>query len=371
MGPRLAGIMVFRGRVNPIVAPPSTSAPPAAASLSGNGAQGTGNRGAEDPGPLRAAVPLVFRCLRGVAVLLAAAALALHPRAGDPAPLAGQWSQGVHRIGDRVLLTVAVPIPEAQYFVAGTLAPGTLWGDTRVAASRQVPPPSLPGNLSIQITVQAFGIGPARLTPVPITVNTSGGTTEYLLQPPPLEIAPLLQEGEGPPPFLPPLPYPRPFPWAILLGALGLAVVAAVLIRWALAKSGRSRLEGPAPVKPQEADPDRWIRDEVERIFRTDAVPRVKYGLLSLRLREYLALRTSLPFPDWTTDECARGSARSPLLGEVERDRLAKSLRLCDLAKFARYAPLRQEEESARAEVRGLLDGVSQNLQSSRKEGAA
>jgi hypothetical protein len=129
-------------------------------------------------------------------------------------------------------------------------------------------------------------------------------------------------------------------------------------------------MQAPVP-KPQETDPERWIREEVERIFRTDAEPRIKYGLLSLRLREYLSLRTELPFPDWTTDECASGCSRSPLLGPSEREHLAKNLRFCDLAKFARYIPRKEEEERARAEVHDLLEGVRKNRDLERKEGAA
>jgi hypothetical protein len=274
-------------------------------------------------------------------------------------------------LGDRVCLTASVPIPEAQFFVTGTLAPGTFWGDTRVADSQQVPPKATPGNLTLRITVQAFVVGPARLTPVPITVNTSKGSVEYLLQPPPLEIAALLMEGDGPPPPDPPIPYPRPFPWDLTLGVVGIATLAVAVARWAVLKARRRRLEPPPVPKPRETDPETWIREEVERIFRTDAEPRVKYGMLSQKLREYLLIRTALPFPDWTTDECSRGAIRSSLLGEAERERLSRSLKLCDLAKFAKYKPPPPEQEKARGDVKALLDGLGRNIEASRREGAA
>lgn len=304
-------------------------------------------------------------------ILVPALYWALGAGASTPTQLQSQWEPGAHHLGDRVALTASIPIPEAKYFLTGTLAAGTFWGDTRVAAAEQAAPASIPGNLTLRIVVQAFVVGPARLTPLPITVNTSKGPVEYILQPPPLDISALLQEGEGPPPPDPPIPYPRPFPWPWIMGVTLLLALSAAAVRWAMVRAKRRMAERPPPPKPQETDPERWIREEVDRIFRTDTEPRIKYGMISQRLREYLYHRTALPFPDWTTDECSRGASRAPLFGEPEKERLSNSLRACDLAKFARYRPTKQVEEKTRVEIQELLEGLRQNLEAARKEGAA
>ena len=71
--------------------------------------RGRGSRPGSPP-PMRFFPPPRSAARFGIVSPVLAAALAVALGAAEPAPLDARWAQGVHRLGDRVLLTVAVPI---------------------------------------------------------------------------------------------------------------------------------------------------------------------------------------------------------------------------------------------------------------------
>jgi hypothetical protein len=278
---------------------------------------------------------------------------------------------GIYHLGSRVPLEASLPLGTPAYFLEGDLVPGADWGkDARIAEVRQTPPTSYPGVLALHIEVQCFGTGTVSLPPLPVTVRAGGAAEPYVLEAPPLAITALLPPGEQPrPPLAAPLPLPKPFPWGLLVGALVLlALASAAFVFW-----WRRRQAAPAAplAKPslRETDPDRWILEEVERLFSAPLESHVRYAALSQRVRDYLELKSGLPFLEWTTGEVRQGLHRLGNLPEGAATDVMALLSLCDWAVFARYHPEPEEEREAKRRIVGFLSLA--RAAASHEEGAA
>lgn len=278
--------------------------------------------------------------------------------AAEPAPPANaecRWTPGLYSLGDPVVLDVKLPVESADFFLTGLPPAGTDWAAARVVSSRQEQPASFPGMLTLSITLQVFDIGEVALPPVLFSVNTSGGAKPFLVQPPPLQVKALLKEGDGPPPAAQVVAYPKPGLWGVFL--LGFAVLAALA---AAAGLLLKRMRQPAALlpPPQKLDPDAWIRAEVARLMGSGVEPAFRYGALSRCLREYLEIKTGLPFPDWTTHEIRASMDRVPRLDDDAARALVRLLVLCDQVKFARYLPASDEEQAVRPALDAVLSAM-------------
>ncbi len=311
------------------------------------------------------------RALMAALVLLAA--LWLPCAAADHAAreLGVRVSPGVYHIGSRVTLEASLPLGTPAYFLEGDLVPGADWGENaRIASVKQTPPTSFPGTLALQFEVQCFITGSVTLPPLPVTLRAGGVSDAYVLKVPPLAITALLPPGGQPkPPLASPMPLPRPFPWGLAVGAL----VLLLLVGAALAAWWRRRSAAPPAPKVQpslrETDPDRWIQEEVERLFTAPLETQARYAALSQRVRDYLEIKSGLPFLEWTTGEVRHGLHRLGNLPEGSATDVMAILSLCDWAVFARYKPEPEEERAARRRILGFL--AMARAASSREEGAA
>ncbi len=268
--------------------------------------------------------------------------------------VAGTWESGTFHLGDPVTLHSEIPIPEGRYFLLGVPSKGQSWGSSVVTYSNSGEARN-GTRVRLTVVVQVFGTGEILLPPAPITISTETGEQDYALVPEPLALAPLLGAAEQAPPPAAPMAYPKRFPWGwVFTGAL--AILGAIVLFVILWNRFRKRLEHrPAPPRPQELDPDRWILEEVERLFGAAMEPNKLYGLLSLRIREYLELKTKLPFPDWTTSEIRDQSLRVSLTEEEGLRQLWTSLDLCDRVKFARHKPTNDERDSTRDSIHAFI----------------
>ncbi len=284
-----------------------------------------------------------------------------HAAVPAPATLQGRWTPGVYNLGDRVSLQVQVPVRSEAFFLDGDLVAGADWGDGRIARLVQRPPASFPGTLVLEAQVQVFSVGQVALPPLRLSVHTADQVEAYSISVPPLSITPILPPGNPPrPPAAAPLPLPVPFPWAWLVLGLGLVLLGLLgLARWLRARGRRPAAAPPAP-SLRDTDPDRWAREECDRIFRGAVPAPARYGALTVLLRDYLEIKSGLPFLEWTTSEVHGGCHRLPALSGAPTTDLMGVLTLCDWVLFARYVPEPGEEKEARERSLRLISALAQ-----------
>ncbi len=282
----------------------------------------------------------------------------LAPQASAPAakPLTARVAPGVYHLGSKTPIELQLPLDTPAYFLEGDLTEGADWGPAaRIASVKQVPPASFPGPLVIEVEVQVFATGAITLHPLPLSLRTGGRSQAFSIVVPPFTVAPLLPPGPQPePPAAAPLPLPQSLPWGWILTAIGAALGIA---GWVWYRLRRPRLAAVSPPVAglRETDPDRWIVEEVNRLFLSPLDPRTRYTALSGRLRDYLELKTGLPFLGWTTSEVQRGLARMGPLPQGSATDLMGVLALCDWAAFARYLPAPAEENDAKTRALRFL----------------
>ena len=277
-----------------------------------------------------------------------------------PAPLAVRWTPGVYHLGNLVPLEIPLPVRSPDFYLEGGLSEGHDWGKARISRVLQVPPSSYPGDLTLKVTVQVFDTGDVQLPPLSLQVHTANGVDTYSISVPPVKITPLLPAGDQPQPApAGPLSVPFPFPWVYVVAALA-GLAALVVLLALLVRRARRRRGGPA-VKPslKELDPDLWIRREVERLFRSDLDPPMRYEALSTSLRDYLESTFRRPFLEWTSSEIAAALPSMPRLSGDPGERLMSVFRLCDRVLFARYAPTAEDEREAMAKTVEALNSLS------------
>lgn len=290
--------------------------------------------------------------LRGAAL---AALLLLAPWAASaqqPPPAECRWAPGVYTLGQPVELEVLLPVREADFFLTGLPKAGAEWGPARVREISQRPPAGAAGTLTVTLTVQPFTVGEMQLPAILVAVNTASGASPFEVSPPPLPVKATLEEGAAAPPPAQVLAFPEPFPWGWIIGGLLAVTALAAAGAWFLKKA---RVGPTLPPPPQVADPDAWIRAEVARLLAGGVEPAFRYGALSRALREYLQIKTELPFPDWTTAEIRRNLSQVRRLEGETGLGLLHTFALCDQVKFARHLPSPEEEAEVRPRVEAAL----------------
>jgi len=286
--------------------------------------------------------------------------LAAAPAAPAPVKVEGRWEPGVYHLGNLIPLVVQVPVPSQAFYLQGDLRDGFEWGGARIAQVRQTPPARFPGTLTVTAQVQVFAVGTVTLPPLSLSVHTADSAQVFLAAPPPISITALLPSGDQPqPPAAAPLPVPSSFPWTwVVAGALALAL-ASWCARWLALRRRRSRLQPRVAPDLKATDPDRWVRQEVERILSGRVAHHERYAALSAVLREYLEIKLGLPFLEWTTSEVHRGARGAAALEGQPTTDLMGILALCDWVVFARYAPEAEEERETAERVNRLLHALS------------
>jgi len=245
---------------------------------------------------------------------------------------------GTYHLGDLVPFEVSVPLPSKEFYIDGELTEGAEWGDAVIAKVRQEPPAAYPGTLVVRGEVQAFEVGSVSLPPLSFNLHLSDTVQPYSIKAPPLPVAALLPPGQQPRPAIAaPLAIPTPWPWPWIAAALVLMALLALGAFLLYRKARCRRLQPRAAPEPKEVDPDRWIREEIERIFAEPAEAPARYQRLSEALREYMSIKFEKPFLEWTTSEVARGLKElEGFTGAPVQDPL-NLFAFCDVVMFARY----------------------------------
>lgn len=289
----------------------------------------------------------------------------LFPAVGVPgaqeSQVSARWKPGVFHLGDPAELDIELPVKSPDFYLEGGLSSGSEWGVGRISDIENIPPPAFPGTLKLRVKVQLFRTGDVRLPKSKIILRLADSRVFFIVNPPPIHVTPLLPPGPQPePPPATPLPLPASIPW-LLIGCLAAAVPAIVITAVLLLRRAKQKkkIPGKAELALKEIDSDKWIRSEVERLFRTDLPLPTRYEILSRRLREYLELTVSRPFLEWTTTQIRHSCPEIEQLSGKPSERLVDVLRFCDSVLFARFTPGRDEEERTRMETFRLLDEVA------------
>lgn len=314
--------------------------------------------------------PLTWTASMVLWALLGPLSLALQASLPAARSLSGRVAPGVYHLGSKIPMQIALSLSTPAYFLEGDLVEGAGWGpDARIASVKQSPPASFPGTLVLDVEVQVFITGAVTLPPMPLILRTGGQPQAFTVLAPAFTVTPLLPSGAQPePPAAAVLALPRPVAWGWFVVALTAAlIVAAFAWRWIRRRNLPERPKQAASLR--DTDPDRWILDEVNGLFLAPLEPRARYTELSQRLRDYLEIKTGLPFLGWTTSEVQRGLARMERLPPGSATELMGVLALCDWAAFARYRPERAEENDAK--VRALRFLAAAKSPPLPREGAA
>jgi hypothetical protein len=129
--------------------------------------------------------------------------------------------------------------------------------------------------------------------------------------------------------------------WEWLWWALAILVLIGVIAL--AARFWRKRREQPVivPVIP----PHERARRKLEAALSLFDQPKPFCTLVSDAVRLYLEERFELPVSDRTTEEFLGELKDSKILDRLQKDSLEQFLAACDLVKFARYEPGREELE--------------------------
>jgi hypothetical protein len=209
--------------------------------------------------------------------------------------------------------------------------------------------PLKPGELSLAIAPFRFHSSPdtdrweeIAWQPIPVQVSTEVYRAEVS------ELRDI-----SPPEELPPAPS-----WGIPLTWTGpaLALLLLLLSCWAV---WRRRAARDATLSASQ-----WALRELEAIpLPTESSNGVEpfYTRVSDVVRRYLELRYQLPAPEQTTAEFLEALRRSPQLPPEQQKILRELLQRCDLVKFARAQPSREDCGQAAALARGFVQQTTGN----------
>ena len=199
------------------------------------------------------------------------------------------------------------------------------------ATGEQVIPPLA---LSFREANAAPDAAPTAVQTEPLAITVTSVLPQDADVKAPRDIAPVV---ELVPPVLP------PWPW-IVAALLGLAGIAGLFWWW------RRRARRPAPPPPprpahelalealQGLQRDNFIEQQAIEPF---------YVRLSFILRQYIEWRFGLRAPEQTTEEFLAAALASGGLVAAHRQLLSSFLQQCDLVKFARHEPTRDDMQQA------------------------
>jgi hypothetical protein len=144
-----------------------------------------------------------------------------------------------------------------------------------------------------------------------------------------------------------PLELDRPVSFYVWAGGVAVLLAAAAAgIAWAIARHYQS---GPATAR--RVAPDVWAMDQLRALSESDLLGRGLihdyYMRLSEIVRGYIEDRFGVRAPEQTTDEFLAEARMHGALGDAHKSLLADFLMACDMVKFARYEPPREESDRA------------------------
>ena len=266
-------------------------------------------------------------------------------------------------IGDRITLILDVDAPEGSEIAFPDLKTH-LGGLTLKTSGEEKPKPLQNGwvRRSLWAVLTAYEVKPYGVAPIPVAVRLPSGD-KVTLQTLPLfvEVASVLKEGETMtdirdikgPVSLPGLRLGRRA-WSVLC-LLGFLLIGIFL--WL---RGKARPKPVPALAPHLAALQALDRIEAMGLDQKDV--KEYYFLVSGILRRYLEDRFGLRAPEQTTEEFLGVVINNHLLQEAQKTLLKSFLEHCDLVKFAKYAPKREEAAWIFKTARDFIDRTKPNV---------
>jgi len=227
---------------------------------------------------------------------------------------------------------------------------------------------------SVAYDVTTFALDSVQVPALPVQIVSGGDTT---IASAPARTIPVVSlvgpDAKGIHDVAPLAPFPRPLWTWLVLGLVGLGLLAGLAYLW----WWHRRPSDAAPVRrrspsqtPYEAATS-WIRQlESYDLSDPDAV-KPFYVELSDALRGYLAQELAVAARERTTREVVETLDRRPDVPEEAVARLQAVLELADLVKFAGVRPSAGDHEKALREARAALDTIETRPASGREAPAA
>lgn len=280
------------------------------------------------------------------------------------------WCDGVPRlenridrdtaaIGDTILYTLTVTAPESAAVIFPDYSNGMI-GDFEILQNGLNEQKEEGEPLEERwFLLQGFETGDFTLPGAKVTVRVNG--EEEVLESPPLgiKIESVLGSSEGEQdirPIKPPVALPVSYIWIFyLIGAIILAVALTIfLIKIVFRRKGKV-IPLPPPRPAHEIAYEQLNRIKDENLPGRGMIKEY-YSRVSNTARYYLENRFGLRAPERTTEEFLYDMASTDYLTVRQQDLVSEFLTECDLVKFARYGPTKDEIERVyRAAVR-LVD---------------
>ena len=284
------------------------------------------------------------------------------PAAGTgPVTFSARADHAQVTVGDPIVVTFSVRHPEG--LTVATFDADHALGAVERLADTTLAPKRLPDGTVEEarvVTFAAYKPGPGEIPAVKVVLRDAAGKeTEAVSAPITFNVASVLKEGESQPADLKgPIELKERLLWPwFALGALVLAVAAVLLWR----RLRRPRPAAPAPVVAAAPPrPEHEIAyEELQRLLASGLLERgeVKkfYIALAEIIRRYLGRRFEFDAFECTTWEILE-VMRSARLSATTQTLLAEFLGLCDLVKFAKHLPGREETQGIVERAYHLVD---------------
>ncbi|MFQ5700561.1 MAG: hypothetical protein ACE5HU_01815 [Acidobacteriota bacterium] len=277
-------------------------------------------------------------------------------------------AQGRYTVGDPVSLVLTVDHPPGVVFDTPDLSglrAGEAGGESFVV--EEIEPiehdPPRPAETSWRIRLRAFAPGEIEIPAIALTYRPPGGGDVRTISTPPRSItidSVLKKADETPADIRGPWRIP-PDVWRILLlVVLALAVLGVAVLLWR--RYGRRRRGAPAGTEAGPATPvvipyERAMRD-LDRLLAMRLVEQGRIKEFHVRLAEivkrFLGDEHGFDAMDRTTEEFLADLSRCGL-GDGLRERTGGFLLPCDLVKFAKHEPTREEIDATIQTARALI----------------
>ena len=128
--------------------------------------------------------------------------------------------------------------------------------------------------------------------------------------------------------------------WIWLVVIAGVGTMAVVVLIW-LRRRGKDKLE--RVFKPAHEIAYQRLRELVARDLVGAGRTKEFYEGISDIVRRYIEHRFDLKAPERTTEEFLQEAGSTSLLSDDHKEMLGKFLQHCDMVKFARYGPTKEE----------------------------
>ena len=247
----------------------------------------------------------------------------------------------VVKVGERVRVRLAVPLPDATARLIGPRAPESFGAVDLLASGSS---PAGPDSAGWTLEVALFQPGDQDLTALPFVLQSATGERPVRLLTYTLTVEATLPDTAGNAEIRDirgPVKVPLRWRWGRVVSALlVIGIAGALFVLW---RKRRAQLPREVAALPPGVSPEQAALQALRDLER-DALPargllKEHYFRLSLVLRGYLERRFSFPAVESTTEEIREAMEDRRVLSGADRDDALDLFAEADLVKFARFDP--------------------------------